>query len=248
MLNCKKIITSAIVILISSCATTKTVQKPISEIITKNKNDPYENFNRKVFLFNSYIDGYFFRPLTISYVAIIPKPIQIVVENIFTNLRDFVSLGNLILQLRLKDSVPQFMRISLNSTIGLFGIFDVAGDMGIPSQKITFGSTLKKYGWQHSTYIVTPIFGPSTIRDFLGTSPDIIFNPTWYIFYNPNISIILFLTNSIQQRAKLLGYDQLLATSLDPYVSVRDYYLKSINDLPNESNNNNYISIDDLIK
>lgn len=247
MLNYKKILTITITILICSCATVKT-SVPKAEIVTEKKKDPYQKFNRKIFIFNSYIDGYFFRPLTIGYIAIIPKPIQIVIENVFTNLRDFISLGNLILQLRLKDSLSQFMRVSLNSTIGLFGLFDVAGDMGLNSQKITFGSTLKKYGWQHSTYIVTPIFGPSTIRDFLGTAPDIIFNPTWYVFNDPNISIGLFLTNAIQQRAKLLGYDQLLTTSLDPYITVRDYYLKSINDISNEPTNNNDVSIDDLIK
>ena len=246
MLNYKKRLKILIVVFVSSCATIKTQQN--TETIINNKKDPYETFNRKVFIVNSYIDGYFFRPLTIGYITVIPKPIQIVVENIFTNLRDFISLANLILQLRLENSLSQFMRISLNSTIGLFGIFDVAGDMGLISQKITLGSTLKKYGWEHSTYIVTPIFGPSTIRDFLATAPDIIFNPTWYVFNDPNISIALFLTNSIQQRAKLLGYDQLLATSLDPYITVRDYYLKSINDFPLESTNNNDISIDDLIK
>jgi phospholipid-binding lipoprotein MlaA len=246
MLNYKKILLIATSSLsIVSCASNT---QPNSIKLNQKQIDPYERFNRKVFIFNSYLDGYFFRPITIGYIATVPKPIQISIENIFVNLKDFVSLGNAVLQLRIKDSFSQLMRVSLNTTIGIFGILDVAGSIGLASQKITFGDTIRQYGWNHSSYIVAPFFGPSTVRDFLGTGPNIFFNPTWYIFDNNYISIGLFFTNSIQQRAKLLGYDQLLVTSLDPYIAVRDYYLKSINDFPIETEDYNNVSIDDLIK
>jgi phospholipid-binding lipoprotein MlaA len=248
MLSYKKFFIVLFCNCIIGCATNSQSYTAV-KMKVENKHDPYEKFNRRVYTFNSYLDGYFFRPVTIGYITIIPKPIQVGIENVFTNLRDFVSLGNAILQLRVEDSFSQFMRISINSTIGLFGLFDIAGSMGLSSQKITFGDSMKYYGWKQSAYFVAPLFGPSTVRDFIGTAPNVFLNPTWYIFDNNYISIGLFFTNSIQQRSKLLGYDQLLVTSLDPYITVRDYYLKSTNEDKIESeDNSNDVSIDELIK
>lgn len=192
----------------------------------KNPNDPYENYNRKVFTFNMVMDHYVLRPIAVGYVNYVPDPIRYVITNFYNNLRDFVSLGDDILQLDGMNSMQTTMRIGLNSTFGLLGMIDVASSMGLPQRKNTFGNTMKRWGWTNSSYFMIPLYGPGTIRDQLGLIPDIWFNPTWYVIDDYWISGSLFAVNLVDARSKYLGQDQLLEQALDPYATVRDIYLQ----------------------
>lgn len=192
----------------------------------KNPNDPYESYNRKVFTFNMMMDHYVLRPIAVGYVNYVPDPVRYVVTNFYNNLRDFVSLGDDILQLDGMDSMQTTMRIALNSTFGLLGMIDVASSMGLPQHKNTFGNTMKRWGWTNSSYFMIPLYGPGTVRDQLGLIPDIWFNPTWYVIDDYWISGGLFAVNLIDARSKYLGQDQLLEQALDPYATIRDIYLQ----------------------
>lgn len=201
-------------LILSSCAT------------SKNPNDPYENYNRKVFTFNMMMDHYILRPVTVGYVTYIPEPIRYVITNFYNNLRDFVSLGDDILQLDGMNSMQTTMRIGLNTTFGLLGMIDVASSLGLPQYKNTFGNTMKRWGWTNSSYFLVPVLGPGTVRDQLGLIPDVWFNPTWYIINDYWISGSLFVVNQIDARSKYIGQDKLLEQSLDPYATIRDIYLQ----------------------
>lgn len=237
--------------LITGCATTK--DKANTEGTSKNQAqsqttsiDPFEKYNRNVFRMNMALDSTIIRPTTILYITYVPDPAQSITRNFFNNLRDFVALGNDILQLNGMRSLSGLMRISINSTIGIFGLIDVSSSLGLASYKNTFGNTMKVYGWKHSSYFVIPFLGPSTVRDTLGIIPDTYFNPTWVIFNNDYISVGLFAINAIDTRSKYLDTDKLLYTSLDPYLTMRDLYLQSINEIP-ETPNNNDVNIDNLL-
>ena len=193
---------------------------------SKNPNDPYEAYNRQVFNLNMKFDTYVLRPITIGYVSFAPEPIRNVIANFYNNLRDFVTLGDDILQLEGMNSMQTTMRIGLNSTFGLLGIIDVASSMGLPQHKNTFGNTMKVWGWNNSSYFMVPLYGPGTIRDELGIGVDIFFNPMWYLINDDWISGGLFGINLINMRSKYLGQDQLLEQSLDPYATIRDMYLQ----------------------
>jgi phospholipid-binding lipoprotein MlaA len=209
-------------------------------------NDPFEAYNRKVFATNMAIDKTVIRPTTVWYINNVPDPVQSGTSDFFNNLREFVTLGNDILQLNGTQSMASFMRVSLNSTLGILGLIDVASSLGLNSNKNTFGKTLKFYGWRNSNYLILPLMGPSTTRDALGMVPDIYFNPVWYIVDNNYISIGLFAIGAIDTRAKFLGADALLNTSLDPYITMRDFYLQSNGEVSATNNTNNF-SIDDVL-
>ncbi len=172
------------------------------------------------------MDRYILRPIAVGYVNYVPDPIRYVITNFYNNLRDFVSLGDDILQLDGMDSMQTTMRIGLNSTFGLLGMIDIASSMGLPQHKNTFGNTMKRWGWTNSSYFMIPLYGPGTIRDQLGLIPDIWFNPTWYVIDDYWISGSLFAVNLVDARSKYLGQDQLLEQALDPYATVRDIYLQ----------------------
>lgn len=213
--------------------------------------DAYENYNRNAYRMNDTLDKNFVRPATVGYTTYVPSPVRAVIQNFFNNLRDFVTLGNDILQLSGEAAMHNVMRIAINSTFGLLGMIDISTSLGLPQHTNTFGQTLKVYGWKHSSYFVVPFLGPSTVRDTIGMIPDTLFNPTWWIIPQQYsyVSVGLFAVNGIDQRAKYLDFDQVLDTSIDPYVTMRDTYLQSHGEsVPqNLNSSNNNVSIDTLI-
>lgn len=212
-------------ILLSSCAT------------SSNPNDPYENYNRKVFAINMTMDEYVLRPVTVGYTSYVPDPIQYALGNFYGNLRDFVSLGNDVLQLDGLNTMQTFMRVVINSTFGIFGLIDVSTSLGLPEYKNDFGTTLKTWGWTNSNYFLVPFMGPGTLRDQLGVIPDVYFNPVFWVIHDDWISYPIFAIGQLDNRAKYLGQDELLAQTLDPYATIRDLYLqnKGIYIYPEES-------------
>ena len=212
-------------------------------------NDKFESYNRKAYRMNSTLDKNFIRPTAVFYVTYIPKPVRSVIQNFFYNLRDFVTLGNDIVQLEGTSTMHNVMRIAINSTIGIVGLIDVSTSLGLPQEKNSFGKTFKAYGWKNSSYIVLPFLGSSTIRDAIGLIPDTFFNPIWWIIPQQYdyISISLFATNAIDTRSKYLDYDDVLDTYLDPYTIVRELYLQGANENKTQTESNNDADIDNLL-
>ena len=211
--------------------------------------DKFEYYNRKVFVMNDTLDRNVVRPTAVGYITYVPVPLRSMIQNFFNNLRDCVTLGNDVLQLKGEDSMHNLMRISINSTFGLIGLIDVSSSMGLMQHTNTFGKTMQVYGWKHSSYFVIPLLGPSTVRDSLGMIPDTLFNPTWWIIPSQYdyVSVGLFVVNGIDQRAKLLDYDQLLYTSIDPYTTMRDVYLQSSGEIIPIDTSNNNLDIDNIM-
>jgi phospholipid-binding lipoprotein MlaA len=211
------------VAIMTTPSTTKSATKATHKSV-----DRFENYNRNAYRMNDKIDKAIIRPTAVGYITYVPLPVRVVLSNFFNNLRDFVTLGNDILQLNGESSMKNIMRISLNTTIGLGGILDVSTGLGLVQNKNSFGNTMKVYGWTNSSYYIIPLLGPSTVRDALGLIPDTVFNPTWIVFNNNYISVGLFAVNAVNNRAQFLGFDKILETSLDPYVTMRDTYLAAI--------------------
>ncbi|MBY0379677.1 MAG: VacJ family lipoprotein [Burkholderiales bacterium] len=214
---------------------------------TKYNNDPFEEYNRNVFRMNMQLDMLIIRPATIWYLDNIPDPIQDGTSDFFNNLHDFITLGNDVLQFNWMDSMHNFMRVTINSTLGILGLIDISSSIGLNSHKNSFGTTMKVYGWQHSSYFIIPLLGPSTVRDTIGLIPDTYFNPIWYTLNNQYISVGLYSINAIDTRSKYLETDKILVTSLDQYITMRDFYLQAIGESATQANPND-VSIDDLLK
>ncbi|HLX53868.1 MAG TPA: VacJ family lipoprotein [Aquella sp.] len=210
--------------------------------------DSFENYNRNAYRMNDKIDKAIIRPTAVGYITYVPLPVRLALSNFFNNLRDFVTLGNDILQLNGPSTMKNIMRISINTTLGLGGILDISTSIGLEQNKNSFGNTMRVYGWTNSSYYVIPILGPSTVRDAIGLIPDTVFNPTWLVFNDNYISVGLFTINAVNNRAQFLGFDKILETSLDPYVTMRDTYLSAIGEAPVNGGTESAPSIDSLLE
>ena len=134
--------------------------------------DPFEGFNRRMYYFNAKADEYVLLPVVSGYKAITPDPVERGVSNFFSNLGELPTLANALLQLKFEVALTTFSRFTLNSTIGLAGLFDVASSMGIPEQNEDFGQTLGYWGVGSGPYLVLPLLGPSSMRDAAGLGLD----------------------------------------------------------------------------
>ena len=109
---------------------------------------------------------------------------------------------------------------------GLFGILDVASEMGLEHHYEDFGQTLGRYGVGAGAYVVLPILGPSTVRDTFALPLDRAASPPAF-FDSTGTQLGLGALQIVNTRAGLLGATRVIDDiALDRYTFVRDAYLQ----------------------
>ncbi len=211
------IILTALLPCLFGCASQKMVQK--------NPNDPLESVNRPIFAVNRALDKVFVRPLAVAYTFATPKPIRAGVSNFFANIDDITITINKVLQGEMNNAMKVSGRFLMNSTLGLAGTFDVASRVGLNKQRADFGMTMASWGYKESTYIVLPLFGPSTVRDGTGLLVDFLMSP--YPYIPEDIGYYVFMVDLLNIRANLLEDEFYFDyAAQDPYTFMRDVYMQ----------------------
>jgi len=149
-------------------------KKPVSETVRSDivypidAYDPWEGFNRRMYVFNYHFDKYVFLPVVGAYEWIMPDYVEDRISGIFRNLGELRNLTNNLLQLKGKGTAITTGRIVVNSTVGLMGMYDPATIWGMLRHNEDLGQTLGHYGTGAGPYLVLPVIGPSTLRDTTG--------------------------------------------------------------------------------
>lgn len=190
--------------------------------------DPFESVNRKIFAFNSVLDYFLLRPIAKGYNAVLNDYSRARVTNALNNIRTPLTTVNNTLQLEGHEALVSFWRFAINSTFGLFGTFDVAGQLGVKTPEQTFGSTLARYGVAPGPYLVLPLYGSTGARDMLDVAgADSAMNPFNYFIKKSrknNISLVKL----VSKRGDILPWtDHISKTSADPYVAIRSAYYQN---------------------
>lgn len=186
--------------------------------------DRFERMNRSVYRFNDALDRGIARPVATTYTRVTPQPIRTGVSNFFENLTYPATMGNDLLQGKPLQFTRDTARFIVNTTIGIGGLFDPATPMGLVANKEDFGQTLGRWGIPAGPYLVLPILGPSTVRDGFGDLVDQFADPKNYVKDDPT-RYSLWALRLLDRRAQLLGTDNILQRSFDPYAFVRNAYL-----------------------
>jgi len=186
--------------------------------------DPYQGINRTTYQFNQKLDDYVARPLAKFYVAVAPQPLERGISNVFDNLDELTNVANDLLQFKFAQAANDMGRFLINSTLGLGGLFEVAGPMGLDkSEGEDFGQTLGKWGVAEGPYLMLPLIGPSTMRDAPAKFIDKLTDPLSYLD-SARDKNQLKAVNLVSMRADLLEFDGMF--SGDSYILVRDIYLQ----------------------
>lgn len=191
--------------------------------------DPLEPFNRVIFTINDTVYEWVLDPVATGYSKVVPSDIRGIIGNFFYNLGEPVRSANCLLQGRFKESGLAASRFFINTTCGILGLADPAKtDFGIAPVYATLGETLSVWGLGDGFYLVIPLMGPSTLRDFAGTMVDSMVMSSYYPWNDDPASMATsFGTDTVNRTSLHLGeYEELKKMSFDPYVAFRNGYFQ----------------------
>jgi phospholipid-binding lipoprotein MlaA len=197
------------------------------ELVGPQVPDPIESVNRPIFDANMTLDTYFVDPVARAYGAVTPVPVKTAVRSVFSNLNGPVVFVNEVLQLDARHAAQTLGRFVLNSTLGIGGIFNPAGEFGWVDHHADFGQTLGRYGVPAGCYLVIPLLGPSTARDAVGTAVDLFLRiDTWLLPFQSQILLGggFGISERENRREELRA---LRESSIDFYAAVRSAYLQT---------------------
>ena len=189
--------------------------------------DPYQDTNRKIFKFNRALDRGIFTPLGKAYGIITNDYVRGRFNNFFLNIHEPITSVNYAAQKDSKNFLTSFWRFTLNSTLGVLGMFDIATKFGLSAEPQTFSSTLAYYGLSAGPYIMIPVFGGYSTRDIIDiVSFEFLFNPFVYTGTKVRVGENIIRTSHYRHRAFPIT-DHIYNSSLDPYISLRDASINS---------------------
>jgi phospholipid-binding lipoprotein MlaA len=213
---------------LAGCATPPPADDPEAVAEFRETNDPFEPANRALFEVHEVADRFILQPVAEAYRELLPQPVRNGIRNALGNLRAPVILANDLLQGNVTRARITLGRFMVNSTLGLGGILDVARDWGVPGHSEDFGQTLAVWGVGEGFYMFVPLLGPSSPRDLLGQAVDFAINPLTYLGQGAAVDaagwVRLGLTVVDTREALLDPINEVRATSLDPYATLRSAY------------------------
>lgn len=193
-----------------------------------NPRDPYESFNRAMYSVNDALDSVAFRPVAKAYDATLPLPVRAGVSNFFGNTAEVWIGANNVLQGKFADAGGDIARLLINSTIGIFGLFDVASELGLEKHEEDLGQTMAVWGVPDGPYFFWPAIGPRTLRDTVGWLGDSYADPVWSASKRTvAVRNSLVTLRFVDVRASLLPADKVVdEAALDKYAYIRDAYFQ----------------------
>ena len=196
----------------------------------------FEGTSRAIFKFNMALDDAIIEPLAKGYSKL-PSPIKSGASNFTSNIGVLLSIPNNILQGNFQQLGHSVASFALNTSVGIFGIFNPAEKIGLNPHKEDVGQTLGAYGIGSGCYFVLPIFGPTTVRDSIGLLADTYIDPFAHVtirekellsssgnavdYYSVKAtSVIDFRADNDK------NFESLEKNSLDLYSSMKSIYLQ----------------------
>lgn len=208
-------------LVLSGCAGNQVSEAEVDAVELTEETDPYEGFNRSMFGFNESLDDYVAEPISDAYLWITPQFVQTGIANFFYNLQDINVVLNDVMQGKVSQGVEDTGRFAVNSTVGLFGLFDVATEFGLEKHEEDFAQTLAVWGVPQGPYLVLPVLGPSTGRGIPGGIFDAAANPATYV--GAPVTLLEMLNARANAEGALNFIDE---AALDPYVFTREAFLQ----------------------
>ena len=204
-------------------------------------NECFEKFSRGTLKFNQGLDRVIFKPIAKGYRAL-PVPVRSGTANFVGNLRSLLTFTNNLLQGDFRGAGNTAGRFTINTTVGILGIFDPASKMGFEKKsREDFGQTLGVWGTDTGCYFVLPVLGPTTTRDALGLVGNVFIDPVYHLTHNSETDVIVGNenlsehnyyyykgTDAVDFRSKNIeSIDSLEKNSIDFYASVKSLYLQN---------------------
>jgi len=210
-----------VVVLASGCASAPQPSLSLCDLSVE-LHDPAEPINRGIFAFNRTLDDYALAPVARGY-RYLPEFLQAGVHNFVANFGEPKVFINDLLQGNGERSVTTFGRFVINTTVGIVGLIDVSGKMGIERHKADFGQTFGVWNIANGPIVELPLLGTGNLRDATGKVLSFAISP---LGSNSDTVQTLGTVNTvggvIDGRAEALPFTDQLRQQPDYYQALRD--------------------------
>ena len=183
--------------------------------------DPAESLNRGVFAFNRTFDDYLLAPLARGYTAL-PGFLQAGVHNFAANFGEPKVFINDVLQGNGERSMTTVARFIVNTTLGLAGVVDVSGRMGIARHDADFGQTFGVWNIANGPIIEVPLLGTHNTRDAVGRVLSMAVDPLGSSDTVDTLNTVSTVGGVVDGRAEALPLTEALRQTPDYYQALRD--------------------------
>lgn len=191
--------------------------------------DPLMGMNRAVFAFNDVAYRYALSPIARGWEWVVPGPVRTSIGNAFHNIRMPIRAVNHTLQGRFEGTGRNLLRFTINSTLGLGGLFDPAKAwFDLQRADTGFDDTLEQWGAGPGAYVVLPLLGPSTVRQGSASVVDYALNPIPYLTDQPEQGVLMMSDGFQSIVPALTSYGKLRQQADDPYVFFRELHLQAL--------------------
>lgn len=192
--------------------------------------DPLERLNEKSFQTVQAVDKAVVEPVAKAYKKGLPKPVRKGLRNFFSNLQEPVVFLAYMLQFKPGKAAETVGRFTINTTLGVGGLFDVAKrkPFFLPYRPNGLANVLGYYGVGPGPYMYLPIVGPTTLRDIVGDTVDKLVVPfaVGKPLTDPAFVIPATILNQLGERAAFDETIQQIRDEANPYAVYRELYLK----------------------
>lgn len=124
--------------------------------------DPLEPINRSIFDWNRWFSADVYAPVRDGYLATVPAPVRTGLNNILFNLNDMVGALLAPAAWDTDQASVQGRRAVINTTLGLGGVLDLTGWLGIPRENAGKSTICGGALVPDGPYLVLPIIGSAT--------------------------------------------------------------------------------------
>lgn len=193
--------------------------------VKRDPRDPLERINRSTFAFNDALDRAVLKPVAKTYRKVAPRFVERGVANFFDNLDQPTVILSDLLQAKFKPALSDTARLLLNTTLGVGGLLDPATAAGLDKNDEDLGQAFGKWGIPSGPYLMVPFFGPSTVRDGVGSVGQVYTDPLHYV-ERDKVRYGIAAVGLVDMRAGLLEVEDSLEQVFDKYAFTRNAYLQ----------------------
>ncbi len=187
--------------------------------------DPFEGANRAMWAVNyDVLEPYVARPVVHAYADYVPESVKTGIENLVENFNEPSSLVNHLISGDVKGAGTNLGRFTLNTTVGLLGIFDVAKQLGMERNNLELATVLGRMHIGEGAYVMVPVYGPTTTRELVGDTIDVLYFP--YTLLTFPLKVAHWALDGVGTRAKLIDQEPIIDNALDPYSLTKGFYLQ----------------------
>lgn len=147
--------------------------------------DPLSGYNKMMTEFNIGFYRYVARPISKTYIYVVPETPRTMARNFFSYLMTPVRFVANVLSFKFDYAKDELKRFGYNTIFGFFGLIDAASKAKIEKHPADFGTVLGSWGVGSGFHVVLPFLGPSNVRDALSLPVSWYMNPVGYV--NPEL-------------------------------------------------------------